>query len=331
MIPNYLTFIRFQDRRTVPFFYLLLFIVLGFYWRNNGYSVTHHDAWLISAILAITLFNIIYDLKAYWAYSYVIGRVDIDRFSGKTCLKFEAFLSRPIVISTMSVLVFWLIVKLSLLLPSALYSVLCLFLISPLFIYCVYRSVRPIYIKQVINAVPSVVKYSSLYRYVSDYILLSTAINLLSISPLKTNPDFSLSNGFFSAKLMIAMLILCAIVLAVNLIFVYLSKRYIFLGRMFLKEVDFNFSPALPFNSLYRIPFMVRMLFLSVIQFGWIAFVSIILALLNLAVPFEVYFSFCLLPLMGYCFLHVYWHWHNEFLMSCDMCFRYEEFKKRET
>lgn len=134
MIPDYLKFIRFQDSRMIPFFYFILFIVLGFYWKNNVYEVTHQDVWLISVILAITLFNIIYDLKAYWAYSCAIGRIDIAYFSGKTCSEFEAFCSRPMVVGILSILVFWLIVKCSLFLPTTGYSVSCLFLISPPFV-----------------------------------------------------------------------------------------------------------------------------------------------------------------------------------------------------
>ena len=61
-------------------------------------------------------------------------------------------------------------------------------------------------------------RYKTLYQALSHYILLSP-LNVLTISPLKNNADFSLNEGWLSARLIIAMFILCAIVLAIDLIF----------------------------------------------------------------------------------------------------------------
>lgn len=328
MIPDYLKFIRFQDKRIIPFFYFILFIVLGFYWKNNAYILQASDAWYISVILAVTLFNLIYELKSWWAYSCVSERIDVDVFKDKPCSKTALFFSRPTVVSVLSVLVFWLLVKACLLLPSF-YNAFALVVSAPLVVYLFFRALRPLYIKQVLSQVSSGVYYKSIYRYVARFVALSTLINVLSVRALKANPDFSLSEGFFSAKLMVAMLILCAIVLAINLIFVRFSKRYIFLGRFFLKEIDFSFSQKIPFSALHDKWFIIRMLLLLVIEFIWIMIVSVLLALVGWNVAFEIYFLLCLLPCTGYYFLHLCWHWHSEFMMSFDMYFRYDEFKKR--
>ncbi|NDJ55920.1 hypothetical protein GWD52_02700 [Enterobacteriaceae bacterium 4M9] len=330
MIPDYFKFIRFQDKRILPFFYFILWIVLGFYWKNNDYRLTSADAWPVAVILAITLFNLIYELKSYWAYSCVIGRSDVDSFEGKTCSPALAFFTRPTVVSVIAVGVFWLLVQACLRLPSAIYSTIALFLASPLLAFLVFRALRPVYITQVLTRISSGVKYKNLVLYVACFVVLTVMVNVLSISPLKANVDFSLRDGFFSAKLMVAMLILCAVVLAINLVFVRLSKRYIFLGRVFLKEIDFFFSKGIPCSSLHEKSFLVRMLLLLVVQCVWIVLVSILFTLMNVPAIFEVYYVCCALPCIGYYFLHLYWHWHSEFLTCCDMYFRYEEIKKRD-
>ncbi len=331
MIPDYCKFIRFQDKRILPFFCFILLIVLVFFWKNNDYRLTPADAWPVAVILAITLFNLLYELKSYWAYSCVIGRVDVESFEGKTCSPLLAFFTRPTVVSLIAVGGFWLLVQACLWLPSAVYSIIALFLVSPLLVFLVFRALRPVYVIQVLTEVSSGVKYKNLSQYVVCFVVLTVIVNVLSISPLKTNVDFTLRDGFFSAKLMVAMLILCAVVLAINLIFARLSKRYIFLGRVFLKEIDFFFSKGIPFASLYETSFPVRMLFLLVVQCVWIVLVSILLTLMNAPPVFEVYYLLCALPSIGYYFLHLYWHWHNEFLTCCDMYFRYEEIKKRDS
>ena len=55
MIPDYLTFIRFQDKRNLLFIYIVTFVLLGFYWKNAGFSFTRQDVWLASAIFALIL------------------------------------------------------------------------------------------------------------------------------------------------------------------------------------------------------------------------------------------------------------------------------------
>lgn len=331
MIPDYFKFIRFQDKRVLPFFYFILCIVLGFFWKNNDFRLTQADAWPVAVILAITLFNLIYELKSYWAYSCVIGRVNVERFEGKTCPKPLVFLSRPVVMSLISVVVFWLLVQACLRLPSVVYSAVTLFLVSPLLVFLVFRALRPLYVMQVLTRVSSGVKYKALSQYVACFVALTVIVNVLSISPIKMNPDFSLAGGFFSAKLMVAMLVLCAIVLAINLVFARLSKRYIFLGRVFLEEIDFFFSKGIPFAALHEKSFLVRMLILLVVQCVWIILVSIMFTLMNMPAIFELYYLLCALPCAGYYFLHLYWYWHTEFLSCCDMYYRYDEIKKRSS
>lgn len=329
MIPDYQKFIYFQDKRAILFFYALIFIVLGFYWKNNDYELTQNNAWSVSAVLAIMLFHIIYDLKASWAYSCVLGRVDVDRFNGKRCHPVLNVVSRPIMLSALSLAVFWTVVNVCLLSSAKFYPMLYLYLISPFAIYLVFRWVRPLYIRQVLTAVAPGVKYRHMYQYVMCYLCSVTVLNLISVSPLAASADFSLREGFFSARLMVAMLILCTIVLAINLLFTRLSKRYVFLGRIFLKEIDFYFSTSIPLNTFSMMPFIIRLLIVEWVLLLWIILVSSGLNLLQWQPGFELYFFLCFLPCMGYYFLHTWWKWHHEFMMACDMYFRYDVFNKR--
>lgn len=328
MIPDYFKFIRFQDKRILPFFYLILAIVLGFFWKNNAFRITPGDAWPVAVILAITLFNLIYELKAYWIYTCIIRRVDVSCFVGTTSPALLTFFTRPTVVSLLSVVAFWLLVQASLLLPSMAWSALAVFLTAPLLAFLIFRALRPMYITQVMTQASGGVKYKNLAQYVACFVVLTVIVNVLSIGPLKANPDFALSDGYFSAKLMVAMLILCAVVLAINLVFARMSKRYVFLGRMYLKEIDFSPQATLC-TGLQSKGVIARLLLLLGIQCVWIIGVSILLSLVNAPAIFEAYFVLCFMPCIGYYFLHLYWHWHTEYLTGCDMYFRYEEIKKR--
>ena len=210
------------------------------------------------------------------------------------------------------------------------YSTILLYLIAPFIIYLILRCLRPIYIQQLLNSVSSGIRYKNLYHHVIYSVLLIFLLNILSISPLAKNADFSLADGFFSARLIIAMTILCSIVLVINLIFLKASKRYIFLGRIFLKEFDFNFPEQIPFINFHAKPIVIRLLLLLLVLFVWIMCVSTVLSFLQWSVIFEVYFILCFLPCLAYYFLQTYWHWHTELMMACDMYFRYEEIKKRK-
>lgn len=329
MIPDYLTFIRFQDRKIIPFFFFIVFILLGFYWKNAGYTFTARDAGFISGILVIVLFTFIYELKAYWAYKCVVKNIDFSCFAGKQAGRKELLLTHPAITSLLFGLVFWAAATVCFLFTSPVYALACLGAISPLFLYFVFRFIRASYIKQVGSASVEQVRYKHLYRYVASYLLLSVCLNMLTVSPLKYHADFSLQEGFFSAPLMVAMLVLCAIVLVMNLLFVRLSRRYIFLGRLFLNEIDFYFSPSLPGRALLEMPFWLRMVLLLVVEVVWILLVSMLLSLPAWPVVFEMYFLLCLLPCLAYSYLHIYRLWHGDFLMACDMYFRWGEINKQ--
>lgn len=87
------------------------------------------------------------------------------------------------------------------------------------------------------------VKYKSLTRYVLLSVCISTVVNLLTISPLRNSDSFVTEGQWLTFKSIIALLILCGVVLAINLFFLRFSKRYAFLGRLFLQEIDL-FSPV---------------------------------------------------------------------------------------
>ncbi len=79
MIPDYLTFIRFQDKRSLIYIYAIGLILIGFYWKNAGFTFPSEDIGVVSGILALVLYNFIFDLKAYWA---INARPRISIFRG---------------------------------------------------------------------------------------------------------------------------------------------------------------------------------------------------------------------------------------------------------
>lgn len=329
MIPDYLTFIRFQDKRFLPFLYLLVGVMLGFYWKNNGYAIERRDIWLVCGILALIFFNCINDLKAYWAYKCVINNIDLSYFHGRSFSRLEKALSSPLAAGTASYMAFWLLAYGCLALPSTLLQLGGLFLFSPLVAWLLFWLVRHSYVKQVGSAAVEKVRYRHLRGYVCLHLLFTLTLNVLTLVPLKNSADFSLGEGFLSARLMVATLILCAIVLALNLAFTRLNKSYVFLGRLFLNEIDLYFSSSLPCRALWEKPFWIRMILLLTGQTLWIAALALILTFLGWNICFEAWFLLCFMPAAGYCYLHVYWRWHEYFMMSCDMYLRWGEIDKQ--
>ena len=329
MIPDYLTFIRYQDKKILPLLCGILYLLLGLYWKNAAFNLTSQDAIIISAILALVMFHFIWELKAYWAYKCVVKNIDLSYFIGKKAGRIARAMSRPAVASLLSGTLFWLVTQAALLFFRPAQVLPLLATLSPLFLYIAFRFIRSSYIKLIGQEVNESLKFKHLHRYVARYLLISLCVSLLTIVPLKHQPEFSLEKGLFFAPLMVAMLVLCAIVLAMNLLFARLSRRYIFLGRLFIREIDFYFASPLPWVINTGTPFWLRVCSLLVIEILWIALTSLLLDLSGQVIFFEAYFLLCLLPCLAFSFLHIYRLWHNDFMMACDMCFRWEEINKQ--
>jgi len=329
VIPDYLTFIRYQDKKILPLLCGILYLLLGLYWKNAAFNLTSQDAIIISAILALVMFHFIWELKAYWAYKCVVKNIDLSYFIGKKAGRIAQAMSRPAVASLLSGTLFWLVTQAALLFFRPAQVLPLLATLSPLFLYIAFRFIRSSYIKQIGQEVNESLKFKHLHRYVARYLLISLCVSLLTIVPLKHQPEFSLEKGLFFAPLMVAMLVLCAIVLTMNLLFARLSRRYIFLGRLFIREIDFYFASPLPWVINTGTPFWLRVCSLLVIEVLWIALTSLLLDLSGQVIFFEAYFLLCLLPCLAFSFLHIYRLWHNDFMMACDMCFRWEEINKQ--
>lgn len=104
MIPDYLTFIRFQDKRNLIYIYAIGLILIGFYWKNAGFTFPSEDIGVVSGILALVLYNFIFDLKAYWAYKCVTKNIDFSWFKKKQNHKIELFLTQPLVAGFLSLI-----------------------------------------------------------------------------------------------------------------------------------------------------------------------------------------------------------------------------------
>ncbi|WP_395302488.1 hypothetical protein [Enterobacter mori] len=329
MIPDYLTFIRFQDKRNLLFIYIVTLILMGFYWKNAGFSFSRQDALLGSGIFALILYSFISDLRAYWAYKFVIKNVDMIVFEGKSLEIARSAVFNPLAVVAFAMLIFGGIITVLLLATSPGMVLLILTFVAPLLIWGMYAALRNIYIKQLGISTLDKIKYKRLSHYVVIAMVMCTVMNILTISPLRTSEQFDLYGRYFTAETIITMFVLCVAVLAINLLFLRFTKRYIFLGHLFLKEVDLFFSPAIPWRSLSEKPFWLRLLMLSGIELVWCAVVGLAISLLGWKVWFEVYFLLSYLPCLAYYTLHAWWKWHNDFMMSSDMYLRWAEIDKQ--
>ncbi|WP_338580475.1 hypothetical protein VXE06_21075 [Klebsiella oxytoca] len=91
MIPDYLTFTRYQDKRVIIYLYLLTMFLLFLFWKNNGYNLLPSNVLSLSVILALIVFSFIYELKNYWGYKCVMKHIDFSCFQGKAISSYEAF------------------------------------------------------------------------------------------------------------------------------------------------------------------------------------------------------------------------------------------------
>jgi len=329
MIPDYLKFIRFQDRMILLFIYLITLLLLGFYWKNTNFTFTRDDAWLISCVFALVFHNFIFDLKAYWAYKCVVKNIDLSFFIGKTNKKIEMVMFKPLVAATLSLFIFGAFTSTLFLFASPANVLIILAIFVPLMIWGMFFIVRNSYIKQVAISFVNKVRWKSLSRYMLPTMLLSIVMNLLIIGPLRHSKQFDHYGMYFTLKAIITMYVLCAIVFAIGLLSLLISKRYVLLGRLFLNEIDLNFSTTIPWRSLYEKPKWLQLAMMLIVGFIWIAFVALILTLTGWKVWFEAYFVLCYIPFFSYYIMRCYWNWHNDFIMACDMYIRWAEISKQ--
>ena len=304
MIPDYLTFIRFQDKRSLIYIYAIGLILIGFYWKNAGFTFPSEDIGVVSGILALVLYNFIFDLKAYWAYKCVTKNIDFSWFKKKQNHKIELFLTQPLVAGFLSLIMLsamsWGLYQFR---PS-LYALFLISLLGPLVIFLLFRMIRTSYVKQVAISVAKKVKYKSLTRYVLLSVCISTVVNLLTISPLRNSDSFVIEGQWLTFKSIIALLILCGVVLAINLFFLRFSRRYAFLGRLFLQEIDLFFSSENALSTFFAKPLWLRLFILLVIEMMWITLVSVLATLVEWRIWFEAYFLLCYVPCLIYYFFY---------------------------
>lgn len=330
MIPNFFTFIRAQDKKLIAKIYLTALIFMFLLWKNNGYSFSENYLVLISVAFSLAFYPLLQDVKPYWIYCVSIKKVDVRNVTSPGLSSLQKWLSRPFILSLLSACLCIVIFKLSMIFLGPMYASLCAFILCPLVLYLSLRFCRLMGLKQILVESYDILNAKTLYRLVAQSVIVTLTINLLMISPLKNRDEFLLSRGFNSIDLMVAMFILCAIVLLINLFFSRSPKKYVFLGKLFMKEMDDSILKRIPLTGWRDTPFAVRIFLVLIVQFFWIVILSLLLALAPFNLCFELYFIACYLPSIVYYFFHLYWFWLNEFVMACDMSMRYQEFLLRE-
>ncbi|EPT9833959.1 protein YcdU, partial [Escherichia coli] len=96
----------------------------------------------------------------------------------------------------------------------------------------------------------------------------------------------------------------------------------------FLQEIDLFFSSENALSTFFAKPLWLRLFILLVIEMMWITLVSVLATLVEWRIWFEAYFLLCYVPCLIYYFFHCRFLWHNDFMMACDMYFRWGHFNK---
>ncbi len=131
----------------------------------------------------------------------------------------------------------------------------------------------------------------SLTRYVLLSVCISTVVNLLTISPLRNSDSFVTEGQWLTFKSIIALLILCGVVLAINLFFSALLQAVRFSGQAFFCRKSICFSPVkMRCRPFFAKPLWLRLFILLVIEVMWITLVSVLATLVEWRIWFEAYF-----------------------------------------
>ncbi len=187
--------------------------------------------------------------------------------------------------------------------------------------------IRTSYVKQVAISGSKKVKYKSLTRYVLLSVCISTVVNLLTISPLRNSDSFVTEGQWLTFKSIIALLILCGVVLAINLLSALLQAVR-FSGQAFFAGNGSAFSSENALSTFFCQAALASVLILLVIEVMWITLVSVLATLVEWRIWFEAYFLLCYVPCLIYYFFYCRFLWHNDFMMACDMYFRWGHFNK---
>ncbi|HCS2090694.1 TPA: hypothetical protein OQQ99_003633, partial [Shigella sonnei] len=91
---------------------------------------------------------------------------------------------------------------------------------------------------------------------------------------------------------------------------------------------DLFFSSENTLSTFFAKPLWLRLFILRVIEMMWITLVSVLATLVEWRIWFEAYFLLCYVPCLIYYFFHCRFLWHNDFMMACDMYFRWGHFNK---
>jgi hypothetical protein len=123
------------------------------YWKNRGYELMVDDVLSISIIYSLVLFNLIYELRDYWAYKCAIKTSILNSSTKNPHQPLKSFLAQPVVASVLCFLGCSLVVKSSLTIFSSGEAYWCVVLVVPVLIYLIFWSCRHIYVKQMRQAV----------------------------------------------------------------------------------------------------------------------------------------------------------------------------------
>ena len=280
----------------------MTFILLGFYWKMPV-SLSRQDARVASGIFALIGYSFIADLKAFWAYKCVVKNVDLSVFVGKESPKTNSVIFEPFVVLAVSILIFAGITGLFLALTTPYHAADHGFRGTADYLG-IFAALRHVYIQQVVASARDKAKYTQLSQYVAVAVVISVVMNLLTISPLRNSAQFDLYGRYFTLTAIITMVVLCVVVLGINLLFLRFTRRYVFLGHLFLNEIDLYFSPSIPWRTLSEKPLWLRLVMLVGVECVWSAVIGVLLTLSGWQVWFEVYFLLCYLPCLVYYTLH---------------------------
>ena len=170
------------------------------------------------------------------------------------------------------------------------------------------------------------VKYKSLTRYVLLSVCISTVVNLLTISPLRNSDSFVTEGQWLTFKSIIALLILCGVVLAINLFFCASPSGTLFWAG-FLQEIDLFFSSENALSTFLPSRFGFGYSYCWLLKWCGLRWCRYWQRLWNGGFGLSLFFTL-LCTVLNLLFFHCRCLWHNDFMMACDMYFRWGHFNK---
>lgn len=311
----------------IMIFLICLLLMFSFMRNTTTINLTDAVAALCSIAFAIT-YNLVREQRNYWLYvirsaKAIIDPKDLKEVNYKekaTYNKKVAMTHRPLITALSTTILACIATYAGYLFMPNYFTYFVFFMgivIYPLFAWGLYYYIVPYNIAQSLlfltNKENDYHQKNSLMTLIGWDLFNSTMVNLALVLPIARKPAFSLQDGYYSIKFIIAMLILMVIVGFFTILTAKAKRKHSFIGELFSGEIDVNSMQSSPILKKFGTNRRKHYLSYLLICIIWTCLACLLFGVLIPVKSFTAIYLFCLLPLLILFCLERHFCLSNEF------------------